>query len=186
MKVFIDAGHGGSDPGAVANGLEEKGLTLDIGRRIENILANQFDGISVKMGRTDDYAMSLSQRTNDANTWGADLFVSIHINAGGGTGYEDYRYNTLSASSNTGNIQSTIHQAVMAHLQPFGVTDRGAKSANFHVLRETNMPAVLTETLFIDTVGDADLLKRVDFLNAVATGHAEGIAQAFGLQRRAT
>lgn len=184
MKIFIDAGHGGSDSGAVANGLQEKGLTLDLGRRIENILVNEFDGVSVKMGRTDDYALSLSQRTNDANAWAADLFLSIHINAGGGTGYEDYRYNSLSANSHTGRIQSTIHHAVMVQLQPFGVRDRGTKSANFHVLRETNMSAVLTETLFIDTVADADLLKQVDFLHAVATGHAEGVAQAFGLQRK--
>ncbi|MBQ6449271.1 N-acetylmuramoyl-L-alanine amidase [Cytobacillus oceanisediminis] len=182
-KIFIDAGHGGTDPGAVGNGLQEKVLTLTIAKKIESLLKN-YENVSVKMSRTSDTTLSLSQRTDAANAWGSDFFLSVHINAGGGTGYEDYRYNTLTATSATGKVQSTIHSAVMAELKAFNVIDRGAKSANFHVLRETNSPALLSENLFIDTKVDANLLKRNDVLDAIARGHVEGLAKALGLKKK--
>lgn len=138
----------------------------------------------MKISRTSDTTLSLSQRTDAANAWGSDFFLSVHINAGGGTGYEDYRYNTLTATSATGKVQSTIHSAVMAELKAFNVIDRGAKSANFHVLRETNSPALLSENLFIDTKVDANLLKRNDVLDAIARGHVEGLAKALGLKKK--
>src|SRR5690625_2749786 len=94
VKVFIDAGHGGSDVGAVANGLREKDLTLKIAKKIRNRL-NKYSGVSVKMSRTGDSYPSLSRRANMANSWGADLFVSVHINAGGGVVYEDYIHYTF-------------------------------------------------------------------------------------------
>ena len=182
-KIFIDAGHGGTDPGAVGNGLQEKVLTLTIAKKIESLLKN-YENVSVKMSRTSDTTLSLSQRTDAANAWGSDFFLSVHINAGGGTGYEDYCYNTLTATSATGKVQSTIHSAVMAELKAFNVIDRGAKSANFHVLRETNSPALLSENLFIDTKVDANLLKRNDVLDAIARGHVEGLAKALGLKKK--
>ena len=182
-KIFIDAGHGGTDPGAVGNGLQEKVLTLTIAKKIESLLKN-YENVSVKMSRTSDTTLSLSQRTDAANAWGSDFFLSVHINAGGGTGYEDYRYNTLTATSATGKVQSTIHSAVMAELKAFNVIDRGAKSANFHVLRETNSPALLSENLFIDTKVDANLLKRNDVLDAIARGHVEGLAKALRLKKK--
>src|SRR5690606_41103646 len=76
-KVFIDAGHGGSDSGAVANGLKEKDLTLAIAKECEKAL--KAAGVQVKMSRTGDTYPSLSARCQAANSWGADLFVSIHI-----------------------------------------------------------------------------------------------------------
>ncbi|WP_400243577.1 N-acetylmuramoyl-L-alanine amidase [Niallia sp. JL1B1071] len=185
VKIFIDAGHGGTDTGAVGNGLQEKALTLTIAKKIEAILKS-YENVSVRMSRTSDTTLSLTQRTNAANAWGADFFLSVHINAGGGSGYEDYRYNTLSATSNTGKIQAAIHTAVMNELKVFGVFDRGAKSANFHVLRESNMNAVLTENLFVDTKADADLIKRNDVLDAIARGHVTGIAKAFNLKVKTT
>ncbi|REB73296.1 hypothetical protein CP883_11190 [Cutibacterium acnes] len=185
VKIFIDPGHGGTDSGAVGNGLQEKALTLTIAKKIETLLKS-YEDVSVRMSRTNDTTLSLTQRTNAANTWGADFFLSIHINAGGGSGYEDYRYNTLSATSNAGKIQAAIHTAVMNELKAFGVFDRGVKSANFHVLRESNMNAMLTENLFIDTKADADLLKRNDVLDAIARGHVTGIAKAYNLKVKAT
>src|SRR5690625_6971829 len=89
-KIYIDAGHGGNDPGASGNGLREKDLTLTIAKKVQALLK---DYATVRMSRTTDKTLSLTQRTNDANSWGADYFLSIHINAGGGTGYEDYIYN---------------------------------------------------------------------------------------------
>lgn len=185
VKVFIDAGHGGSDTGAVGYGLQEKVLTLTIAKKIESLLKN-YEGVSTKMSRTSDKTLSLTQRTNAANEWGADFFLSVHINAGGGTGYEDYRYSTLSRDGLTGKQQSTIHNTVMDKIKSYGVFDRGVKSADFHVLRESDMSAILSENLFIDTKKDADLLKQEAFLNALAAGHAEGIAKAFNLKKKAS
>ncbi|WP_163583273.1 N-acetylmuramoyl-L-alanine amidase family protein, partial [Gracilibacillus saliphilus] len=76
VKIFIDPGHGGSDPGATANGLKEKDLVLDISKRIKSKLKS-YKGVSVRLSRTTDKTLSLSQRTNDANKWGADYLVSV-------------------------------------------------------------------------------------------------------------
>ncbi|QVY63002.1 N-acetylmuramoyl-L-alanine amidase family protein [Cytobacillus gottheilii] len=182
VKVYIDPGHGGLDPGAIGNGLLEKVLTLSISKRISEILIADYDGVTVKLSRTGDQTLSLSQRTNDANAWGADLFLSVHINAGGGTGYEDFVYTT--AGTKEASIQNAIHSEVMSRIP--GVTDRGKKKANYHVLRESKMPAVLTECLFIDKAADAARLKEASFIEALAQGHAAGIAKAFNLAKKST
>src|SRR5699024_5009796 len=88
IKILIDPGHGRNDPGASSNRLKEKDLTLDISKRVnDNILSNY--EVKTKMTRTSDKTVSLNNRTSSANAWGADLFLSVHINSGGGTGYED-------------------------------------------------------------------------------------------------
>lgn len=178
-RIYLDPGHGGSDPGAVGNGLREKDLTLDIGLRARNYLTTNFN-VYVRMSRTTDVTRSLTYRTDDANAWGADIFVSIHINAGGGTGFESFVYPGV--GSRTLTLQDKVHWHVVTNMRSIAsVTDRGQKQANFHVLRETSMPAVLTENLFIDRSYDAGLLKRSDFRQATARGHARGIASFFGL-----
>src|SRR5690625_3622503 len=180
VKIFIDPRHGGSDPGAVANGLREKDLTLKIAKHIRDYLKGY--KCSVKMSRTGDKTLSLSQRTNDANRWGADYFLSIHINAGGGTGYEDYIYNGLSNSSKTAKLRDIVHGEISKTLKKYGITNRGKKKANFHVLRESRMPAMLSENLFIDTTNDANLLKNNAFLKDIGQAHAKGIVKAFNLK----
>lgn len=182
VKIYLDAGHGGSDPGATGNGLREKDLTLDIASRIKKHLDDNYSGHTIKMSRTTDTTVSLAQRTNDANRWGEDFFLSVHINAGGGTGYEDYIYNGLSNSSKTAKLRDTIHAEIIKAIG--SVTNRGKKKANFHVLRESKMAAILTENLFIDTKADADKLKSSSFLNKVAKGHAVGLAKALGLKKK--
>ncbi|MFG1889255.1 N-acetylmuramoyl-L-alanine amidase [Micromonospora sp. NPDC049051] len=178
-KVYIDPGHGGTDPGAVGNGLQEKNLTLDISLQLRSILLANW-AVDVRMSRTTDITRSLAYRTDDANAWGANLLVSVHINSGGGTGFESYRY--PSANAATVNLHNALHPKVIGKMRTIGsVTDRGLKTANFHMLRESNMPAVLTENLFIDSVADSNLLKRADFITATARGHAEGIAAYLGL-----
>jgi N-acetylmuramoyl-L-alanine amidase len=178
-RIYLDPGHGGSDSGAVGNGLQEKALTLAIALQIRDILQANW-AVDVRMSRTTDATVSLDQRTNDANAWGADIFVSVHINSGGGTGFESYRY--LTTDTATMNLHNALHSAVLAGMRTVApVTDRGKKTADFHVLRESVMPAILTENLFIDTAGDAGLLARADFISATARGHAQGIANYLGL-----
>lgn len=180
--IVLDPGHGGSDPGAVANGLREKDLTLDICKRIKRHLEDNYTGIKVHMTRTTDKYLSLSQRAQYANNKKADLFVSVHINAGGGTGYEDFVYNKLSNSSTTAKMRNTFHTEVVKE-QSFW-RNRGKKKANFAVLRLTKMSAILTENGFIDTKSDANKLKSNTYLNRIAKGHAGGIAKALGLKKK--
>src|SRR5699024_2756416 len=182
VKLYLDVGHGGSDPGATGNGLKEKDLNLQIGKKINSLLKS-YDGITVKMSRSTDRTLSLRQRTNEANSWGADLLLSIHINSGGGTGFESFIYNGT-VSSNTIKYHSVIHDEVMKVLK--GVRDRGKKRANFHMLRETKMIAILTENMFIDTKKDADKLKKQSFINKIAQGHVNGIVKLFNLKKKKT
>lgn len=182
VKIFIDPGHGGVDPGASGNGLLEKDVTLKIAQAVRDNL-QRYKGVTVKMSRTTDKTVSLTERTNLANQWGADFFLSIHINAGKGTGFESYIHSSLAASSPTAKRRSSLHNAV---LKTNRLQDRGKKSANFHVLRETKMSAVLTENGFIDTKADADLLKSQTYLQQIAKGHADGIATIYSLKKQAT
>ncbi|WP_428908544.1 N-acetylmuramoyl-L-alanine amidase [Niallia sp. Krafla_26] len=179
VKIFIDPGHGGSDPGAVGNGLQEKNLTLSIATRVREIITSEYENVSIQMSRTGDQTVSLISRTNAANRWGADFYLSIHINSGGGTGFETYRYPGSGRSTST--YQQKIHESIMAEIN---LRDRGAKQANFHVLRETTMPSVLTENGFIDNRNDAALLRNLNFIESLARGHANGVASALNLRRK--
>lgn len=185
MKLYLDPGHGGQDPGAQGHGLNEKDVTLAIALKIRSILQNDYENIDVKMSRSSDTTKSLSQRSSEANAWGADFFLAIHINSGASTalGYEDYIYSGLSNSSKTAQYQDIIHAEVMKVNQ---LKDRGQKQANFHVLRESNMPALLSENGFISNDHDAALMKQSSWIQKVAQGHVNGLAKAFGLKRKAT
>lgn len=178
--VVLDPGHGGSDSGATGGGFREKDLTLKIAKRIERTLKGNYN-VDVRMTRTSDKTMSLKQRTDFANKMGAHYYASIHINSGGGTGYEDYIFNQLSDTGDTGKYRSAVHNEVKKVLNKYGVNNRGKKQANFHVLRETQMSAMLSENLFIDTTADQELLKNNNFINDIGDAHARGIARALGL-----
>lgn len=174
VKVFIDPGHGGKDPGAGGNGLREKNLTLDIAKRIRNNLQQDYLGVDIKMSRTNDKYLSLAQRTNMANSWKADYFFSVHINSGGGTGMESYIYNG-NVSNETKRFQNVVHSHLLSKVN---VRDRGKKRANFHVVRESKMPAMLFEYMFIDNRSDSQKLKSNAFLNQLGKHTADGIAKA--------
>lgn len=164
-KVFIDAGHGGTDPGASGNGISEKNITLSIATLLGNKLKAK--GIEVKYTRTTDTYVSLSDRANAANNWGANLFISIHANAfsdSSARGTESYTTSTTNES--TKNLSRCISASISSKL---GIPNRGHKEANFVVLRDTIMPAVLIETAFITNASDAQLLKnrQNDFVDAI-------------------
>ncbi|WP_245680817.1 N-acetylmuramoyl-L-alanine amidase family protein [Glycomyces harbinensis] len=176
-KVYIDPGHGGDDRGASANGVVEKNVTLDIAKRLREILDRH--GYNVRMSRSTDITRSLSYRVNDANSWGASIFVSIHCNAGGGYGFESYR-DDGAVSDRTVRLQNNVHARVIAWMnKDQSVTDRGKKAVGFYVVENTNMSAVLTENLFVDNVANANLLKSAAFRQDVALGHYHGINNFF-------
>jgi len=134
------------------------------------------------MSRTSDATVSLQQRTDMANAWGADFYLAIHINSGGGTGYEDYIHDQLSDTSRTAGLQRIIHPEVM---KLNNLTDRGMKKADYHVLRESTMDALLSENGFIDNPNDAAKMKDHGWIENVARGHVNGLAKALGLTRKA-
>lgn len=139
--------------------------------------------MEVKLSRTGDTFPSLQQRTDAANKWGADLLISIHINAAASksaNGFETFIY--TSTSNATKAFQNVLHRSILKYN---GLSDRGQSAANFHMLRESNMSAILTESGFITNAKEALQMKNDVWLNKVAAGHAEGIAQFAGLIRKA-
>ena len=184
VKIFIDAGHGGSDTGATGNGLQEKDVTLQIARKIEEQLKG-YENAEVKLSRTDDQTVSLQQRTDMANSWGADVLLSIHLNSSSSSearGFESYRY--PNAGSRTVQFQDILHAEIMERIDNFTDDNRGKQQANFHMLRESNMTACLTENLFVSNKQDSDLLKDENFLNELAAGHTNGCVRFFSLKKK--
>lgn len=179
-KVWIDAGHGGKDPGAVANGIQEKDIALRVSLGIKERLEAEYEDVQVFLSRSTDVFLELKERTSKANAAGADILVSIHCNAGGGKGgFESFRY--ISASQNSIKLQDVLHKSIMAKL---GGIDRGQKAQNLHMIRESKMPAVLTENLFIDVAADADRLKQGSVIEKVIGGHVQGIVEYLGLKSK--
>lgn len=182
-KIIIDPGHGGKekgvfDPGAVAGGLRECDLALDISKRVK-IKLEPYEA-DVQIGPQG----SLFDRVKIANELKADFFLSIHINAGGGTGFESYVYPT--APEVTKQLQGSIHKTVMAYLSTKDVIDRGKKQKQLYVLHNTTMPALLLECLFIDHPEDAAKLKDAVFLDGLANNIAWALVVAFELKKKAT
>ncbi|SDW64691.1 N-acetylmuramoyl-L-alanine amidase [Marininema mesophilum] len=182
-KLILDPGHGGADSGAVNGSYKEKDFTLTISLKVRDYLQDHYE-VTILMTRTTDKTVSLSERTNYANANNGDYFCSIHINSGGGSGWESYIYNG-SVSNFTINAQKTIHSTVIEAIHSkYNVKDRGKKEANFHVLREADMPAILLENLFIDTSADLALLRSSTFTDDLAKSIAIGIAKALSLREK--
>ncbi|MCY6485811.1 N-acetylmuramoyl-L-alanine amidase [Clostridium aestuarii] len=171
MKIFIDPGHGGRDPGAVDNGLYEKYLTLDISLKQKKLFEKL--GHQVKLSRNTDKYISLSERTREANRWGADIFISNHINAGGGNGTEVWHsINGGKGKQYATNIEKNLSKIFKSR----GIKSRRGRYGDYlYVIRATNMPAVLNEFGFIDNISDAKKLKREDIKQKCAEAVVYGI-----------
>ncbi|QQK78497.1 SH3 domain-containing protein [Salicibibacter cibi] len=182
VKIFIDPGHGGSDSGAAGNGLLEKDVVLDISLHAAEVLEEEYLGVDVMMPRTTDEFIELEDRAAMANDWGADYFVSVHNNSfnGSANGFESYIFNG-NVSSTTIEKQEEVHQYIANELD---ATDRGMKTANFSVLRNTTMPAILLELLFIDNATDAEMLGSAEGRAELGRITAEGIAHAWDIEER--
>lgn len=185
--AVVDPGHGGHDSGAVANGLKEENLTLDISKRVKRKLESKYAGVNVRLTRTGDTYPSLQARCDLANRLNAAAFLSVHINSGGGTGFESYI--CAGAPSKTKDFQNKIHYHMAPVLKKYGLKDRGKKvdtqtrHGRLHVLRATEMSAVLVEVAFIDHPKDSKLLKDPAFLDDVAEALADGVADFVGLKK---
>lgn len=173
--IVLDPGHGGKDRGAKGNGLIEKNLTLELALKIEEHLKTR-KGLSVHLTRKIDVFVPLNDRTQIANKLNSHLFVSLHHSAGKGTGFESYIYPGLQ-NTFTGQVQQKMHKDVMNLMKVYGMIDRGRKEANFAVLRQTKMPAILLENLFLDFEKDALLLKKTIFIDELSRTIADSIAK---------
>lgn len=177
MKICIDAGHGGKDPGAIGSKrTEEKKHVLDMCKMAGEYAENQ--GFKVVYTRTEDIFVSLSRRAQIANENNCDVFVSIHNNS-----FKDPKANGMETwsypGSNEGLKLSKIveKEVVIAS----GLRDRGCKTARFAVLRRSNMPAILVEVGFISNPYEERLLMKADFKSKIAEAIVKGICNYFGL-----
>jgi N-acetylmuramoyl-L-alanine amidase len=182
-KICLDPGHNaaGADAGAEGNGLREQDLTLDITLYLKFLLT--YNGFEVVMTRESGFVTgphqsvnkSLQTRCNIANNTGADLFLSLHVNAGGGTGTEVYALPGGQAEKLAGILLNYLGNE--ANWAKRGVkTDR-----NFYVLVNTLMPAVLSENGFIDNQSDAVKLRDPEFRKGLARAHAKGVCDFYGV-----
>jgi N-acetylmuramoyl-L-alanine amidase len=176
--IVIDPGHGGSDTGAIRNGVEEKTLTLDMAKRLRDILEAR--GWQVMMTRDADvdvYApddtahQELQARVNVANQNGARLFVSIHVNSFINSG----PYGTTCYISKPSDWP--LARAMERQLDNDGTKDDGIVKSHLYVTLHTLMPAVLIETAFLSNPNDFALLTDPAWRQKVAQEMADGIQQ---------
>lgn len=173
-KVFLDPGHGGYDSGAVGYNLLEKTVNLNVALVTAEVLVEH--GVSVLFSRKSDVFVELIDRATMANNWGADYFVSIHSNASNGQGYgvETYYY---AGSTKGQQLAQNIQNAIVA--DGLARYDRGIKTANFSVLRNTKMPSALVELGFIDNQQDNAILLNKQ--NELGVAVAKGILKQLGI-----
>jgi len=173
--VIIDAGHGGSDPGAISiTKKNEKDFNLAVALKVQALLENESQ-IEVVMTRDADTFPTLSDRSSMANKMNADIFISIHGNSGPSTANGVETYYTRSDSAQLANI---MHKYLV---QSSGLADRKVRTKSLHVTRETKMPAVLLECGFLSNSGDESKMYTEQFQDSVANGIVKGIKEYFGM-----
>jgi N-acetylmuramoyl-L-alanine amidase len=189
FKIAFCAGHGGnnSTPGKrTPDGEYEWNFNNEVALAFEEAI-KQYEG--VELMRTDDRSgkvdIGLSTRTNKANAWGANIYISFHHNAntskwGNWGGIETFVYTSPSAGSF--KLAAAIHPKFV---KAYGLADRGIKRENLHIVRETHMPAILLEGGFMDSVVDIKKLRDHAVLKAAGYAVAEGVAEYAGLKRKA-
>lgn len=177
VKWLFDEGHGGTDPGATYNGRKEKDDVLKLAKRVKELMTANGEQVSVTRGS--DKTLSLAARTNMENNGSYSYFVSFHRNAfqpEKAKGVETYSIAT------TGKGRE-LAQKVQAELKAY-FTDRGCKTANFYVLKNTKCPAILIEIGFIDNSADNKIFDS-NFEN-IAKAIAKGCLKQVGKNLGAT
>ncbi|MGG3449040.1 N-acetylmuramoyl-L-alanine amidase [Domibacillus aminovorans] len=157
QTIILDPGHGGTDPGAIGNGLREKDVVLKTGLQVNNLLKQT--PFNVKMTRSTDTFIPLKERSTFAKNNGGNIFVSIHVNSASASasGTETYYYAAGNPYVADSKLLAAKIQARM--LAAWNLNDRGVKPGDLSVLRENNMPAALAELGFISNAGDAAKMK---------------------------
>ena len=183
IKIFIDPGHGGPDPGAVGNNVTEEFVNLNVSLELARLLRDA--GFDVMLYRTtsdenvlENKNADLRNRAQMANEFGADYFISIHTNSSdrpAAQGVEAYVYRLGTASE---RLAQSIVDSVSENL---GSTNRGVMQANFAVLRRSEMPAVLVELGYLTNATEALNLNSPAWQKAVAAAIFEGIVNYTGL-----
>lgn len=177
MLICIDAGHGGTDPGAVNGKYLEKTAALSIAKKLGSLLEGA--GAKIIYTRNTDKDMELAERCQVANKAKADYFISIHLNAAAAksaNGIETFAYTTTNAAY---KLAKAVQKELVAAT---GAANRGAKSANYQVLRETKMPAILIETGFISNDAECMALFKDGYQNIIAETVAKAVAEFTGLE----
>jgi N-acetylmuramoyl-L-alanine amidase len=183
MKIIIDAGHGPETAGKRSpdGTLREFMFNSATAGYVTSIL-QQYADVEVRNTYDMNSDMPLITRTNAANAWPADLFVSIHANAVGEVwssygGIETYTYTTKPAAAV--RLATAVQKKL---IELTGLADRGVKAANFHVLRETKMTSILVECGFMDNREECELLKTDAYRKTCAVAIVAGIAETYGLK----
>lgn len=187
FTLFLDPGHGGQDPGAVGNGLQEKAIVLNVCHRIKHYLSAHYPDIACVLSREDDTFIPLRERTDRANRMGADALVSVHVNSAAdhrANGFESFIYTTDDSSSRSYALQQHLHGTLADLWASADRRDRGQKKANFHMVREFKGAAVLLELGFIVNAQDAKLLQDPAFLQAHAERIGDAVAAYAGMSKR--
>ena len=192
--VYLDAGHGGYDPGASYFGISEKSLTLAIQSRVKGKLESE--GYQVVTTRTSDTYVDLTDRSRAANASESDIFVSIHINASGSSaaqGIETYYYQpfaeypsrinaTYHANPTRLSMSDTLANAIQSSLiNATGAQNQGVKRQTFAVLRETTAPAVLLELGFLSNPQEAARLNTYAYQETLANAIVAGIKRYYSI-----
>lgn len=179
-KVFIGVGHGGSDPGAAANGLKEKDLNLAIALACQDELARH--GVLTKMSRKKDENDPLTDEIKECNAYAPDLAVDIHNNAGKGDGAEVYH-------SIYGGTGKTLAKNILAEIVELGQNSRGVKTKKnssgsdyFGFIRQTKAPAVIVECAFVDNKKDIKIIDTKAEQKAMGVAIAKGILKTLGIK----
>ena len=179
MKVFIGVGHGGSDPGAVANNTKEKDLNLSIALACRDMLEKH--GVSVKMSRTKDENDPIGEEVNECNAYAPDLALDIHNNAGGGDGGEVFYHHG-------GGKGKTLAENILAEMVKVGQNSRGIKTRvnsqgkdYYAFIRNTSCPAVIVECAFVDNASDLKILATESQRKTMGEAIAKGILKTLGV-----
>jgi N-acetylmuramoyl-L-alanine amidase len=187
LKVALDAGHGYDTPGKRTpdGSMKEYEFNRATAYKVKQILENEYEGVEILITFRDSHDVPLRQRTDWANAWKADVFVSIHANAAGSgwssaEGIETFVYKTRPKEA----VQLATH--VQNHLiRETGRKNRGVKAADFHVLRETKMTAILCECGFMTNKEEASLLKSDSYRKKCAEAIVQGLVEHYKLKKKA-
>lgn len=178
-KVYIGVGHGGSDPGAVANGFKESNLNLAISLGTKPELERH--GVTVKISRTADTDKELTARIKECNAFNPDLALDIHNNAGGGDGAEIYHYSG-------GGTSKILAKNVLDEIVKIGQNSRGLKTKlnsagkdYFGFIREVNAPSVIVECAFVDNKTDIKIIDTSAEQKKMGVAIAKGILKTLGI-----